>query len=383
MSGKRGLLFISFVLLFGLIVCGMVSAKAPCIRGEYHGNSPQSEEGCKQDVTDFCKQRGMDVKDSNLDSASLCNGECVTDESGCNSLGSQQATQADLRYVSDPALCQDTYYLRPSDGAKLVLEWHAISAPYPNEGVCECFGNPTCKAPVNTLCGNGVLDGNEECDLGSKNGDAGSGCTSDCKINLGDVTLKIDDSYRQKTMKERLFDPVKYGPTPFDDYDCMVEIPNALAEGIGKGQVKKFQSRLSVPYPNDIPVSPGLQAKGYTTKMHPFVATGVLINGGTKERFLSNYKGWSKGLFVTEVDDKLSPGYNDLESFRGLWNLVKSHSLTCEVFLGDQNEILLGKSGELKTTNCIKLWGPDGNTADAGGSVIPEAKFKFSTRNHT
>ncbi|MGA2448664.1 MAG: DUF4215 domain-containing protein [Polyangiaceae bacterium] len=50
---------------------------------------------------------------------------------------------------------------------------------------CPLAGHPCVKLGQPTTCGNGVLDPGEQCDLGSQNGVAGSGCTANCSIALG------------------------------------------------------------------------------------------------------------------------------------------------------------------------------------------------------
>ena len=82
-------------------------------------------------------------------------------------------------------------------GASCSTNADCDSAPSSGDGVCvteECdigidglcsATPPTCSSScLLASCGNGVVECTEECDLGSANGQSGSGCSADCKRNL-------------------------------------------------------------------------------------------------------------------------------------------------------------------------------------------------------
>ena len=59
--------------------------------------------------------------------------------------------------------------------------------------------------------------------------------------------LRFKKGYPQQTIKERLFNPEKYGPTPYDDYECVIGVEsNPLTSMIDGKEMRLMSGRKKI-----------------------------------------------------------------------------------------------------------------------------------------
>lgn len=198
----------------------------------------------------------------------------------------------------------------------------------------------TCPAPSPpSSCGDGNLDKGEECDLKDKNGVDGSGCDKDCKVDVKSVSLVMDEEYVNSTIYNRYFNPIAWGNTPFDDYDCRIEIPRYSSEK-GISNSKGFSVVVEIPSESGWKVLGQYNAKYGGT---------VSKSGKLVDIYESSILGWPYGI---------DP------SVEGMERVISAGKMRCKVVLPTRNIT----SNEINFKTCVKILGSD-------GSNFPVSKF--------